>query len=167
MKDHKHQPMSPTEVTNRVWEIADDIKTCMFTTWNGEEQRSQPMMARLNRQQNEVYFLTDVEGDLNKEITAYPVVSLAWADNGSYRYSVISGHATLTDDRAKISELWSEMDKAWWHGKDDPTIRLITVTPHRGEIWDSPGKLVSGAKMLMAAMTGSTPEMGENASVKL
>ncbi|GHE80490.1 hypothetical protein GCM10019059_43370 [Camelimonas fluminis] len=59
------------------------------------------------------------------------------------------------------------MDKAWWEDQTDPSIRLITVTPERGEIWDSPGRLVSAAKMLVAAVTGSTPDMGANAEVKL
>lgn len=59
------------------------------------------------------------------------------------------------------------MDKAWWEDKDDPTIRLLTVTPERGEIWDSPNALVSGAKMLMAVVTGAAPELGDNAAVRM
>lgn len=46
-------------------------------------------------------------------------------------------------------------------------IRLLTVTPKRGEIWDSPGALVSGAKMLMVAVTGAAPKLGDNAAVKM
>ncbi len=167
MKEHQHKKLSPAEVTDRVWELANDIKVCMFTTWNGKEQRSRPMTARMYRDENAVYFLMDVSGDLNSEISAYPTVSLAWADNSSYHYAVISGQATVTDDRAKIAGLWSDMDKAWWEDQTDPSIRLITVSPERGEIWDSPGRLVSAAKMLVAAVTGTTPDMGENAEVKL
>lgn len=66
-----------------------------------------------------------------------------------------------------IAELWSEMDKVWWDSKDDPTIRLLTVTPERSNIWDSPGALVSGAKMLMAAVTGGAPKLGDNAAVRM
>ena len=32
-----------------------------------------------------------------------------------------------TDDRAKIRELWSSFDKAWWDSADDPDIRLLVV----------------------------------------
>lgn len=131
----------------------------MLTTWTGEEQRSRPMSARPRRAENAIYFLMDVSGEKNADIEAFPTVSLAWADNGDYRYALISGEA-------KSSELWPKMDQAWWE-ENDPTIRLLTVVPVRGEIWDSPNAVVSGAKMVIAAVTGSAPELGDNASVKM
>lgn len=168
MKERQNDnPATPEEITDRVWELADKIDICMLTTWNGKEQHSRPMSARPRRDENAIYFLTDVSGHKSEEIDAYPTVSLAWADNGSYRYAVVSGDAKLTNDRAKIAELWSKADRAWWEDSDDPTIRLLTVTPHRGEIWDSPGAVVAGAKMLMAVVTGAAPEMGDNGSVRL
>lgn len=160
-------PATPEEVTDRVWELADKIDICMLTTWNGEQQRSRPMSARPKRAENAFYFLTDVSGDKNAELEKFPTVSLAWADKGSYRFAVVSGQGAISNDRAKIAELWSDMDKVWWEDKDDPSIRLLTVTPERGEIWDTPGALVSGAKMLMAAVTGDAPELGDNAAVKM
>ena len=57
------------------------------------------------------------------------------------------------------------MDEVWWEDKGDPTIRLLTVTPERGEIWDSPHALVRGAKMLVAAVTGAPPRLCDNAEV--
>lgn len=168
MKEQQHDnPATPEEVIDRLWELAEKIDICMLTTWTGDEQHSRPMSARPRRQENAIYFLTDVSGEKNAEIEAFPIISLAWADNGNYRYAVVSGRAKLTDDRAKIAELWSKMDEAWWEGKDDPTIRLLTVTPERGEIWDSPNALVTGAKMLMAVVTGGTPKLGDNAEAKM
>lgn len=168
MKERQNDnPSTPEEITDRIWELAEKIDICMLTTWNGREQRSRPMSARLRRMENAIYFLTDVSGDKSVEIGDYPTVSLAWADNGSHRYVVVSGEARVTNDRARIAELWSEMDKAWWEGKDDPTIRLLTVTPERGEIWDSPHALVAGAKLFMAVVTGAAPELGDNAEVRM
>lgn len=168
MKERQHDnPATPEEVTDRVWELAEKIDICMFTTWNGNEQRSRPMSARPRRSEGAIYFLTDVEGEKNAEIAAYPAVSLAWADNGSFRYAVVSGSAALSNDRAKIAELWDHMDRAWWEDENDPTIRLLTVTPDRGEIWDSPNALVTGAKMLKAIVTGGTADLGDNAAVRM
>jgi general stress protein 26 len=168
MKERQHDnPASPDEVIDRVWELADKIDICMLTTWTGQEQRSRPMSARPRRGENAIYFLTDVSGEKNEDLSSFPTVSLAWADNGNYRYAVVSGQATVTNDRAKIAELWSAMDKIWWDDKDDPTIRLLTVTPERGEIWDSPNALVTGAKMLMALATGAAPELGDNAAARM
>lgn len=167
-KDHPDDnPKSAPEVADRIWELAKKIDICMFTTWDGEKQRSRPLSARVLRDEAAIYFLVDVEGEKNRQIEKFPTVSCAWADTGSNKYAVISGQAKVSDDRAKISELWSDWDKAWWDDASDPSIRLITVSPEDGELWDSPNRAVALAKMAMAAVTGAAPEMGDNARVKL
>ncbi|HZV19423.1 MAG TPA: pyridoxamine 5'-phosphate oxidase family protein [Sphingobium sp.] len=168
MKERQHDnPSTPKDIVDRVWELAEKIDICMLTTWNGREQRSRPMSARPRRDEGVIYFLTDLEGEKNAEIASFPTVSLAWADNGSHRYAVVSGNAVISNDRAKITDLWGHMDKIWWEDADDPTIRLLIVTPDRGEIWDSPHALVAGAKMLKAMITGGAPELGDNAAVRM
>ncbi|MFN4211070.1 MAG: pyridoxamine 5'-phosphate oxidase family protein [Devosia sp.] len=158
---------TPAEVTDRIWELAKKIDICMFTTWDGQNQRSRPLSARVFREENAIHFLVDVEGHKNGEIERFPTVSLAWVDSGSHKYVVIAGTAKLSNDRAKIAELWSDWDKAWWEDENDPAIRLITVTPEDGELWDSPNAAVTFAKMAIAAVTGAAPKMGDNAEVKL
>lgn len=77
MKERQHDnPAPPEEVIDRVWELADKIDICMLTTWTGKEQRSRPMSARPRRDENAIYFLTDVSGEKNADIEAFPTVSL-------------------------------------------------------------------------------------------
>ena len=166
-KDHHDNDMTPAEVEDRIWELADKIDICMFTTWNGEKQHSRPLAARPDRDAHAIYFLVDAEGGKNWEIEKFPAVSIAFADNGGHKYAVISGTARLSNDRAKIKDLWTDFDKAWWDDENDPSIRLLTVTPDEGELWDSPNAIVVGAKMLAAAVSGGKPDMGENARVQL
>jgi general stress protein 26 len=90
---------------------------------------------------------------------------LAFQDGVSF--VVVYGGAQPSEDRAKIAELWTAFDKAWWDGPDDPRIRLITVTPDRAEYWESPGKLVAYADMLVSAATGKRPSTGEHGQVRL
>ncbi|SFV29769.1 General stress protein 26 [Devosia crocina] len=161
MSDDNNHILSPQEATDRIWELADKIDICMLTTWNGSNQRSRPMSARVRREENAIYFLTDIEGHKLTEIEKYPNVSLAWADNGGHKYAVISGDAVVLNDRVKIEELWEQFDKAWWDDASDPEIRLLKVTPDEGEVWDSPNKVIAGAKMLFAAATGAKPDMGD------
>lgn len=160
-------PRPPEQIRERIWELADKIDVCMFTTWDGHEQRSRPLSARVRKDEHSIYFLVDESGEKNDQIDHYPTVSCAWADNGSYKYVLVSGTAVLTNDRAKISQLWTKSDEAWWEDETDPTIRLLTVTPVNGELWDSPGKVVAMAKMAKAVLTGGAPEMGDNAKVDL
>jgi general stress protein 26 len=158
---------TPAEVEDRIWELAKKIDICMFTTWDGSQQQSRPLSARVFRDEHALYFLVDVEGHKNIEVEKYPTVSCAFVDNGGHKYVVIAGEAKISNDRAKIAELWSDWDKAWWEDETDPSIRLLTVTPKNGELWDSPNQAVTAVKMAFAAITGAPPKMGDNAQVKL
>jgi len=160
-------PKSPQEVADRIWELAEKIDIGMFTTWDGEQQHSRPLSARVRRDEHAVYFLVDVEGGKNGQVEHFPSVSCAWADNSHYKYVVMSGSARVSNDRQKITDLWSDFDKAWWDDASDPSIRLVTFTPDNGELWDSPGKAVALVKMVVAALTGAAPQMGDNAKVDL
>lgn len=160
-------PKSASEVVERIWELAEKIDICMLTTWDGKNQRSRPMSARMRKSENAVYFLMDTASRKISEIEHFPTVSLAWADNGGHKYVVMAGEASVSNDRPMIAELWSDWDKAWWEDANDPTIRLLTVIPADGELWDSPNAIVSTTKMMISMVTGAAPEMGDNAKVKL
>ncbi|WEJ34444.1 pyridoxamine 5'-phosphate oxidase family protein [Devosia sp. SD17-2] len=155
------------EAIDRIWELADDIDFCMFTTWNGEQQASRPMSARVERDENAIYFLTSADTGKVDELAKFPNVSLGFADNANHSYVVIAGKAVVTNDRAKIKDLWNAFDKAFWDDENDPQIRLITVTPEDAELWDGPNGLIAGAKMLFAVATGAKPDMGDNSKVSL
>lgn len=167
MTKENNDILPPDEAIDRIWELADKIDICMFTTWDGHQQRSRPMSARVRRDENAIYFLTDLEGHKLQEVENYPHVSLAWADNGGHKYAVIAGDAEVLNDRAKIEELWSSFDKAWWDDANDPQIRLLKVVPEDGEVWDSPNAVVAGVKMLVAAATGAKPDFGDTAKVRM
>jgi len=160
-------PKSSAEVQDRIWELAEKIDICMFTTWDGKQQHSRPLSARVRRGEHAVYFLVDVTGEKNSDIERFPAVSCAWADNGNYKYVLMAGQAAIANDRAKIADLWTDFDKAWWEDANDPTIRLLTLTPENGELWDSPGKAVALAKMAVGMVTGAAPKLGDNAKVEL
>jgi len=168
VKQHSNEnKLTPAEAQDRVWELAKHIDICTFTTWDGKEQRSRPLSARVKRDEHAIYFLVDVAGHKNAEIQQFPHVSLAFADNGKHNYVTIVGEATLSNDRAKIAELWTDFDRAWWEDENEPDIRLITVEPTGAELWDGPNQFLAAAMMLASAVTGAAPSFGDNAKVML
>ncbi len=169
MADHKQQETdkTPLEIEDRVWEIAEKTDICMFVTWDGERQQARPLSSRVFRDEHAIYFLVSAEGHKNAQVEQYPTVNLSYADTKKMNFVSLSGSAALSNDRARIKELWSEFDKAWWENADDPDIRLITVTPERAELWDSPGRLIALTTMLTAAVTGAKPKFGDNATVRM
>ena len=156
-----------TDDTQRVWELMEKFSICMMNTWNGHELRVRPMSANFDRAHNAICFLTDMRWHADDEIAKYPKLALSFADNGDQKYVAISGRGAISNDRARIKDLFSIPAKAWWESADDPNIRLLTVTPMGAEYWDGRGKVASYLSMAMAAATGSRPDIGEKRKVSL
>lgn len=161
----EHTEMTREEAVDTIWDLAKSIDFCMFTTWDGERQRSRPLSARPDRKEGRIYFLVDESGAKDEQIARFPKVALAFADVRAHDYVAITGTASVSNDRAKIKKLWSRADEAWWDSADDPGIRLLTVDPDDAELWKGPNRLIAGAKMLAAAVTGAKVEFGENRKV--
>lgn len=177
---HEEAGLSPTELADRAWKLAEKIRIGLFTTWDGTQQRIRPLSATVDRDEHAIYFLIGVDGGttladatgappltLAEQIEKYPTVTVAFADPGASDYVTVTGEAMVSNDRAKIAELWSPFAKAWWDGPEDPQIRLVTVQPENAELWEGPNKIVAYAVMLAAAATGTKPAVGDHGAVRL
>lgn len=152
---------------DRAWELMKKIGFVMLVTRDGEKLRARPMSAYLLREENAIYFLTDARRHKDDEIAHNPSVNLSFADASSQKYVSLTGNAVVSNDRAKIAELFSTPAKAWWDSAEDPNIRVLKVTPDDAEFWDSPGTIISYAKMAAAAVTGTRPDIGENRKLSM
>lgn len=159
--------MKDTDDLETVWNLAEKIGFCRLTTQTSGHLRARPMAAHAERLENTFYFLTDVDGHKDEEIAQSPQVCLAFADSKGQKYVSVSGLAEVSNDRERIKELWSTPAKAWWDSPDDPSIRVLKVTPFFAEYWNSPGTLVSYIKMAAAALGSAKPDMGDNEKVEL
>jgi general stress protein 26 len=94
-------------------------------------------------------------------------VQLFFLNTAKYEFLSVYGEATITRDRAKIDELWTDIAKAWFEqGKDDPRVTVIKVAPAEGYYWDTKdGKLVSLLKIAASAVTGKTLQEGVEGTI--
>jgi general stress protein 26 len=152
---------------DRAWELMDKIGFAMLVTHDGNKLRARPMRAFLEREANAVYFLTDARRHKDEEIARNPGVNLSFANASNQKYVSVTGTAAVSNDRAKIKQLFSTPAKAWWDSAEDPNIRVLKITPDDAEFWDTPGSVISYVKMATAAVTGSRPEIGDNKKVAL
>ncbi|WFU12769.1 pyridoxamine 5'-phosphate oxidase family protein (plasmid) [Rhizobium sp. CB3090] len=150
-----------------VWDLIEKIGFCMLTTQSGRDLRARPMAAYAERMENAIYFLTDAASHKDEEIVRWPNVCLTFADIKGQKYVSVSGIAEIMNDRERVEELWGTPAKAWWDSSNDPSIRVLKVTPSFAEYWDSPGTVMSYIKMAAAAISSSKPNMGDNAKVEL
>ena len=151
----------------RTWDLMKKIGFAMLVTRDGEKLRARPMAAYLDRDSNAIYFLTDARRHKDEEIARSPEVNLSFADAGDQKYVSLSGRALISNDRAKIRELFSTPAKAWWDSAEDPNIRVLKVIPDDAEFWNSPGTVISYVKMVAAAVSNTRPNIGENRKVPL
>jgi len=159
--------MSDKDDVTHVWDLVEKIGFCMFTSMDGEELRSRPMAAYVEREEGRICFLTDAKDHKDDEVAARPNVNLAFADAGSHTYVSVTGRASVSNDREKIRDLFNIPAKAFWDSPDNPNIRLLSVTPVDAQYWDSPGTVRAYIKMAAAAVSNTRPVMGDNAKVDM
>ena len=152
---------------DRTWELMKKIGFAMMVTHGGEKLRARPMAAYLDRDANTIFFLTDARRHKDDEIAANPHINLSFADAGDMKFVSVSGTAVVSNDRAKIKELFNTPAKAWWDSAEDPNIRVLKFTPEEAEYWDSPGTVISYVKMAAAAVTNTRPDLGTNRKVAI
>ena len=152
---------------DRTWELMKKIGFAMMVTRDGEKLRARPMAAYLDRDANTIFFLSDARRHKDDEIAANPAINLSFADAGDMKFVSVSGTAAVSNDRAKIKELFSTPAKAWWDSAEDPNIRVLKFTPDEAEFWDSPGTVISYVKMAAAAVSGTRPDIGTNRKVAI
>jgi general stress protein 26 len=157
------------QMVAKVAELIKDINVAMMTT-EAEDGllHSRPMATQKTEFDGTLWFFTGLSTGKVSEIDWNPEVNLSYAEPSDTRYVSVSGTAEIVDDRAKMTELWSDIYKAWFpQGIDDPDLCLMKVEVTFAEYWDVPsGKMVQVFGFLKALATGERLKMeGESHGV--
>jgi len=160
--------MSATEPVDKVWKLMSEVGMAMLVTHaEGEGMRARPMAARVEVDDNAIYFFTDANAPKDQEIAHDSHVCLAFADPKASRFVSITGMAEVFADAGLAERLWRAADKAYFSGVTDPKLRVIRVTPDRGEFWEGSGMLSTFASLLRAGARHERPKLGETAKVAM
>jgi len=149
--------------TEKLKELAEDIKVCMFCTDLGSAPfQTRPMGLQQIDDSGNLWFMSSSESDKNAEIQNDQDVQLIFSKNSDAHFLNVFGKATILRDKAKLDEVWNGLAKAWFtEGKDDPKITLIKVQPTEAYYWDTKdGKMISLIKIAAAAVTGKSMDGG-------
>lgn len=145
--------------------LIEKFKSAMLVTHCENELRSRPMQIAGVEAGCRVWFFTMHESGKVHELETDPRVNLTFQQDREI-YVSLTGHASLSRDRAKIDELWREPFRVWFpDGKDDPNLAMILIEPQEGEYWDQHGaskiKYMFQAAKAYAAGTQPKIEEGE------
>ena len=159
------------EQRETVKQLVKDARIAMLTTMTGDGRHvSRPMALQDVEFDGDLWFFTYTDSDLVSQVTANPQVNVSFSDPKQQAWVSIAGTASRVDDRAKAEELWNPMLKAWFpDGLETPNLTMVKVHGETAEYWESAhsSKVITLIGYAKAAVTGKTPDAGENESVRL
>lgn len=165
--------MSAKSDHDTLWELIKDIKYGMLTHRHANGMLHAHPLTTQNQSIDEgsqLYFFISRKSELAQSLMQDGNVNVSYADPGDDSYVSLSGRATISEDKVKKEELWSQVARAWFPGGvNDPDLALLQVRIHHAEFWDvKESKMVQLAKMAKAALTGDTPpRLGEHKELNL
>jgi general stress protein 26 len=156
------QNLSNEDAIRKMQELAGNEVCLMCTFGEDEEMTFRPMSTLKVDDHGHFWFFSDRRSHKDEQIDEYNKVYLLYSVPGKQNYMSVQGSAILSNDKAKVDELWNPIAKAWFKdGKDDPYISVIEVTPHKAHYWDTKhGKMVSFLKILASVVSGKTSDDG-------
>ncbi|RYZ39916.1 MAG: pyridoxamine 5'-phosphate oxidase [Sphingobacteriales bacterium] len=158
------------EALEKLKEIAEDIRFCMFaTTDTSNFLYGRPMTTMQVDEQGDIWFFTSRESSAAQESSEQEKVCLNYANPASNNYLTVQGKASLVKDEVKMKELWNPTLKAWFpDGIDTPGIVLLRVSPEQAHYWDTDAsRLQVLFSMVKSAVTGKRSDVGDHGELKL
>ncbi|MFC5625946.1 pyridoxamine 5'-phosphate oxidase family protein [Algoriphagus winogradskyi] len=170
-EEHTRENLAGKEAVEKIRELIDKSGSCFFVTSTSlnNSHKSRPMSVQKTDEAGNIWFLSAKDSMKNMEIAADTDVTLYFQGSSYSDFLELNGHAYITDDKAKIEELWDPTVKAWFtEGKDDPRISVIQFIPDSGYYWDNKhGNTVAGIKVLISAISGKTMDDSIEGTLKV
>ncbi|MEO7046824.1 MAG: pyridoxamine 5'-phosphate oxidase family protein [Ferruginibacter sp.] len=161
---------SNKEQMDKFKELINEVRTCIFITKSAEGKlRGRPMATAKVEDDGSIWFFTNEYSGKVQEISHQNQIFLSYSSPSKNSYVVLTANATLSDDKAKMKELWNPIMKAWFpEGLEDPKILLVKADPEEVEYWDnSSNKIVVLFNMVKAAVTGKGYSEGEHGKLSV
>jgi len=149
----------------QLWKQLDDVRAGMLGV-EGSHSHMQPMGHMTDQDNARLWFFTSRGGDLFNEIGGGKRAHFCLTGKKHDYHACLSGQLSESRDRAKIDELWSDIAGAWFNGKDDPDLALLSFELDDAAIWASTRNPVKFAWEIQRAKNSDRdPDVGARAHV--
>ncbi len=147
--------------------IMEDTRIAVLTYVSPEGALvSTPMGTQDFEQPGTTWFLTERDTDKVRAIEADPRVNVSYSSDAGW--VSLSGTARVSEDRAKLQELWDASAGAFMSGgPDDASNVLLEIDGATAEYWESPVKVKAAVELAKGLVGRHTPDMGDNDTVSL
>lgn len=159
-EEENFKSLEGNEAVTKMKELIEKAESCFFCSdiKTGLPFSTRPMAAQKVDEEGNIWFLSSVDSNKNKEISHDPFVQLLFQGSAHSGFLSAYGIAEVSQDKGKIDELWNPLVKTWFtEGKDDPRITVIKVSPTKSYYWDNKnGNMVAFLKMAASTVMGKT-----------
>ena len=114
-----------------------------------------------------VRFLVDASTDWVADLMrADSAVHITFSDPRENTFVSLNGNSFISADQAEIDRLWTPAAAAFFHGPEDPNVRVLQVEIDDGQWWDGPsGRLGQTVGLLRAAINDDPSLAGDHGIV--
>ena len=157
-----HKDLQNAQAILKLKELAEKARNCLFVTNVTEFPASvRPMALQEVDKEGNLWFISSKESQKNSDIASDLRVALYFQNNSAYEFLTVNGTAFTHTDKDLIEKYWTPFANAWFEGKDDPNVTLISVSPIDCHYWDTKdGKIISFIKMSFSALTNIKTDDG-------
>lgn len=165
-----YHELSGNDARSKVAELVKGIRICMMNTVGTDGTiEARPMAVQNTPFDGTLWFLTRTSSEKVEEVQQNRHITLTFADPSDAKYITLKGRGSVSQDRAKVHELWNDLYKAWFpNGPEDPKVSVLRVHVNDGDYWEaSSSRVVRFAKYAFAAATHGSMPVGESGHVQV
>lgn len=128
---------------------------CFFCTQPKDQPLvTRPMTIQKVDEEGNIWFLSSINSNKNKEINLNNQVQLFYSDSSSFHLVTVNGKATIHTDKKLIHQMWTSYAKVWFKdGVDDVDISLIKIEPDSIHYWDTKNNKAISKTNQLASIT--------------
>jgi general stress protein 26 len=113
-----------------------------------------------------LWFITDKRSRKVAAIESGATTTLLFQNDEEGAYLHLTGRAAIVEDRAKLEELYTMLQRTWFpKGLDDPDITLVRFDADEGHYWDSHDSYVRLLAAFAKSIVTGEPGKSGNAGI--
>jgi general stress protein 26 len=150
-----------------LWRRLGRIRAGMLGV-GGSENRMRPMTHFFDEEEAVIRFLTSRKTELAAEVGQGSVAHYCVVDDRDGYYAWLSGTVSPSEDAGMVDELWNPVAGAWFDGRDDPDILLLSMPLREAEVWSSTDSALHfGIEIARANLVeGRQPNVGAHDKIR-
>src|SRR5215212_9815035 len=156
------------EAVAKLRDLLKEFPIAFMVTVNGGEVTARPIgiVGDQAAFDGSLWFITDKRSRKVRAIESGAQTTLLFQNDKEGNYLHLIGRASVVDDRARLEELYTTLQRTWFpKGLDDPDITLVRFDAVEGNYWDSHDSYVRLAIAFAKSIATGTPGKSGNAGI--